>query len=364
MSFITKAFSAAALLAVAATLTLLPSAAQASTALTFNCNSSYAGGTYYVIPGQTLDLSSTSPCVVKVNNVGTTASASVTYAAVLAYYNANSQAATVIDITNSGTSVINLNLVPSGANLTNVAGQYLGLTKTAAITQSPSWFASDAAIAANGIGGKPECKMNSGTHPYTTLNIKVSASGAFTFRVISTSPATTQNARSLTLTTATPANPFSNPVKDNFLAVYTSFDPTNLNSGIVGCNDDSYDSLGYRNGDYLDSGEIINDRWAAFASSLQPGNYTLVLSTFSDYLQGNWATNSYGVNQAAVFQMWGPQGAIADESATPTPTQDPALAVTGVDPQLAMGSGIAGSALLLLGIGAIVLAFRRRSSSK
>jgi hypothetical protein len=54
----------------------------------------------------------------------------------------------------------------------------------------------------------------------------------------------------------------------------------------------------------------------------------------------------------------------APQVSTPAPSDQPALAVTGVDSQLAMGSGIAGSALLLLGIGAIVLAFRRRSSRK
>jgi LPXTG-motif cell wall-anchored protein len=355
MSLKKTALSAIAALGILTAGLALPSAAEAATALNFNCSQTYQGGTYYVIPGQTLNITATGTgCIVKVGGTGSTNSASVTYAEVDSAQQ-GSGALTVEVFDAAQNSVVSFDLNVALTNRTNVTGQHLNLTKTATITQSPKWFTSDQAIDSNGIANKPECKLAPGQHPYSTLKIKISKSGDFTFRVVSTSPGTSHNARVINSTTANPGNAFNNPIKDNFMAVYSSFNPADLSAGIVGCNDDSYDSTHYRNGDYLESGQIINDRWPAFASTLQPGEYTLVLSTFSDYQPSAWTTNSFGLNQGASFQLWGPEGAISDGGAPA------ALPNTGSDHSgislLGAGAGIA----VIAGI-AIMMIRRRRTN--
>lgn len=155
-------------------------------------------------------------------------------------------------------------------------------------------------------------------HPYQTLQLEITQAGEFTFRITSTSPNTAQNVTQLTPISSSSYPP---PIFDPFLAVYSTFDPNNPDNNLVGCNDDRSALPSTVDGNYLSNGTVLSTVWSQFDAELQPGIYTIVLTTYGTYNSEQWAAQASGFSQTASIQLWGPAGAIKPK--------DPELAKTG-----------------------------------
>ena len=91
-----------------------------------------------------------------------------------------------------------------------------------------------------------------------------------------------------------------------------------------------------------------NNRWSHFTAELQPGHYSVVLTTWGAVTESDWAALVAAdvAPQSAIFEYWGPECGIETAEC---------LADTGVDSQPALMTGLA-----LLVIGMAVIAVRRR----
>jgi hypothetical protein len=121
------------------------------------------------------------------------------------------------------------------------------------------------------LGGVTDCGITDGNHFWASSEVVVETRGFYSFRVSDLDPISSDV-------------DFRQPdryMTDPFLALYSTFDPANAHLGVVGCNDDS-DLDDY--GDYYltSSGTVMSDRYSQFTIELQPGTYTLVLTSYDD----------------------------------------------------------------------------------
>jgi len=244
----------------------------------------------------------------------------------------------------------------AGPDVTDLTPLELARTETLTIpATSPSWLSihDDSADLGDdfALGENSDCMLEVGDHPYTATSLNIASSGDFTFRVSETSPRTDQNLAALELNSlAYGINDI--PISDPFLAVYTTFDPENPNDNIVGCNDDR-PNFGYRA-----SGTIFSDLWPQFDASLEPGTYTLVMTTYDESDSNDWAATSNSTAQTASMELWGTTGAITPTVPADDKKDEPALAATGSSHRgLPIGLSMAAIGLLMLAGAAAV---RRR----
>jgi hypothetical protein len=260
--------------------------------------------------------------------------------------------------TNSITEDIIINLATVTAD---PAGELLATT-SATLTSDPEFFTTpdDAAILDEDalIGGIVQCDVEVGSHPYATVDLTITEAGTYTFRLVDTDPVEEDMYFGI-------GSDFS-PVGDNFLALYSEFDPTDIDSGVIGCNDDA-DDAGAVAGDlwaiartaadlrgqndaniHTTTGYMLDDQFAWFTATLQPGQYTMVGTLYEEYSESEWLTNldDAEVTEASMtYEMWGPEGGLVL-----------GLADTGVDPAFGLWTGLA-----LAGTGVAITVARRRA---
>lgn len=201
-----------------------------------------------------------------------------------------------------------------------------------------------------GIGGDTDhCGILPGQHIYATQDITVSTTGEYTFRVTGVES---------TSSYLIPTGDFQ-PLSDPMVALYSKFDPADPNTGNVGCNDDLNDlEFGGHNYDDNDfnltqQGDYVEGHFSYFVSNLEPGEYTLVFTTWDDISASEWeAGDNNGDTWTAgagkvYFDIWGPTDGL---------TLGHELGKTGVDTSLGLWAGLG-----LLGTGAAIAVARRRS---
>ena len=179
----------------------------------------------------------------------------------------------------------------------------LGLSSTASTTNVLTVPGTIGSI--HNLGGDATCQIQSGEHVYAPYTVSVSASGEYTFRVVTTDP----------LTDDVVAWGGQFPIGDPYVAVYSTFDPNNPDSNIVGCNDDGDDNgsgTEYPGGTSATIGHtyLVEDEFPQFVKTLDAGTYTLVLTTYGEYSTAAWNGASFPA-QSATFELWGPEGAFA-----------------------------------------------------
>lgn len=180
---------------------------------------------------------------------------------------------------------------------------------------------------------------------YSKLSFTVVKEGLYTFRVVDA-------------TGVGGANDFGDP----YLALYSAFDPQNLDANLVGCNDDigtaALDVLlpGYNFNTmdpYFEGYDAPEDgdigQYPYFAVTLAPGSYTLITTTFTAQDKASWVSDALGP-QSVIFEYWGPECGIEGSC-------DATLANTGVD----VAGTVSLAGLALLG-GIVMLAWRRRAT--
>jgi hypothetical protein len=201
------------------------------------------------------------------------------------------------------------------------------------------------------LGGNEDCEIIPGEHIYSTVEVTIYESGSYTFRYVTSDPLSMDIAFWSTLDFM--------GMSDPYLAVYNGFNPADPESGVVGCNDDG--DIAYREftdpsdpyfeyfGSYFSqSGQLLSDRFSQFESDLEPGTYTLVLTSYGPISADDWVSNSQGPMTADV-ELWGPEGGFS-----------PSLANTGLNPATTIAySGI----LLTAGAMLLVAVIRRRRTS-
>jgi hypothetical protein len=144
------------------------------------------------------------------------------------------------------------------------------------------------------VGGlEDECDVIAGMHEYGTLEFHVSESGEYTFRIVGVDPVDPDVDESAS---------GSYPTDDPYLALYSSFDPNSPDDNVVGCNDDR-EFTSYNSDDVL-----LDRQWSEFAADLEPGNYTLVYTSWQTY--DDWAAETEGLDQTVTFEFWGPAGGL------------------------------------------------------
>lgn len=133
------------------------------------------------------------------------------------------------------------------------------------------------------LGGKSKCALESDIgerHVYSTLNITIVKGGRYTFRAVATDPLGGRLDNSL-----------YHPIQDPFLALYSSFDSSNPDSNVIGCNDDLNDIFGYGDtglAEVLSDGSWMFGHYPFFATDLEPGEYTLLLTTYDAISKADW----------------------------------------------------------------------------
>jgi hypothetical protein len=239
------------------------------------------------------------------------------------------------------------------------AGDLLATTSTTLTSTSDFFTTPEDAEIFDGdalIGGIAYCDVEVGSRPYSTVDVTITEPGTYAFRVVDTDPVEEDLYFGIE----------ESPVGDSFLAIYTTFDPEDIDSGVVGCNDDgddegaaaaemweiahtAADSRGQGDENLLTStGFILDDQFPWFAATLQPGQYTLVGTLYSAYTESEWleTLDSAGVTEASMtYEMWGPEGGLVL-----------GLADTGVDPAFGLWTGLA-----LAGTGVAITVARRRA---
>lgn len=201
------------------------------------------------------------------------------------------------------------------------------------------------------LAGNEDCGLSTdagGAHVYGTLDITVTTAGTYTFKGLFTTPAGSYAG----------LNPFD-PIEDPFLAVYSAFDPSDPDTGVVGCNDDLNDvGPGNHDAEYRADNSIIEGHVPYFSADLEPGQYTLVLLTWEDLGTSDFEAGTAPYSEldftvgtkSTTFELWGPTGGIT--------LGHVALAATGVE----TGYGFAGIAAAGAGLVLLLVARRRRSA--
>ena len=129
------------------------------------------------------------------------------------------------------------------------------------------------------LASNNNCRLSTGSanRYYKTQPINIVEGGSYTFRVVNAS---------------------SETISDTFLALYNSFNTASLDSGLVGCADDYDGPRGARNS-FISSGTGFVSAYSYFNVDLIPGNYTAVLTTYSDFAP-------FVGNETATVELWGP----------------------------------------------------------
>ena len=161
------------------------------------------------------------------------------------------------------------------------------------------------------LGEDSDCNMENGHHVYQQFSIGITETGSYSFLV----PWVTPVDEDLYWGSA------YYPSQDFFLALYSSFNKDAPNSNLLGCNDDR------AGGFYLSFGSgnaalIMDDQQPWMTVNLDPGTYTLVLTTYrsisseshnigyfsstSDYADGADGSNWSPTAMSAFFKLWGP----------------------------------------------------------
>lgn len=180
------------------------------------------------------------------------------------------------------------------------------------------------------LGGKRLCglEVDGGQrHIYTTLDVTIVKAGLYTFRAVDSSPVGYYI-----------SDGDFHPIADSFLALYSSFDPQNPDENVLGCNDDLNDRFGYDNNpvaEVLSDGSWMEGHHPYFSADLQPGEYTLLVTTWeaiskSEWLAGGSEPRSWTPGEATLtFELWGPVASLCvghDPNCDPV---EPTLPPTG-----------------------------------
>lgn len=151
------------------------------------------------------------------------------------------------------------------------------------------------------LNGDNLCRLRSGTHVYSTVDLVINTDGDYTFRYVQATPDSYDLYNWLD----------NNPSRDGFIALYSEFDPANPDNNVVGCNDDLNGEFSYADSDYTmfvdSSGHIISNKYPQFSRNLTAGTYTLVLTQYDPHTASDW-TNEPFATSTAKFEMWGPEG--------------------------------------------------------
>ena len=208
------------------------------------------------------------------------------------------------------------------------------------------------------LGEVSMCEVEPGQHIYRNLDFTVTASGVYDFRAVDVSPLDED------MYWMTEEYPNSDP----FMVLYEDFNPNDPEAGVVGCNNDSDTNDTAEIEDYWDVADdslltgtdyITDDEWPWYRTTLDPGNYSLVIMTpetisTADFDAGqNGATSNNPdtwdpIAQSTTYEMWGPAGGIVFASEELAPTG-------GVNPSFALWAGLG-----IVGVGVAVAVARRR----
>lgn len=208
------------------------------------------------------------------------------------------------------------------------------------------------------IGGIDGCEIKPGEHVYATQSFTVSIAGDYTFRVTGVDPVSGYFDPLADVT--------ASELDDPMLALYSTFNTLDPASNIVGCNDDLND-LEFGGHDYdedinpfnvTQQGDFVEGHFSYFTTTLDPGDYMLVFTTWDNISGEEWAEETPD-GGTVYFDLWGPTGGLDLTDVPPIAVEPPAdptsLANTGVDPTFALWSS-----LFLVGSGAAILIARRR----
>jgi LPXTG-motif cell wall-anchored protein len=199
-------------------------------------------------------------------------------------------------------------------------------------------------------GRSDGCGLEVGAHPYETLPVTVTQAGTYTFRIIGTSPNSLDEAPDF----------IDTPISDPFLAVYSTFDPASPDDGVVGCNDDRGKPGDSRARIDAVNSTIYDENWSYLSTTLEPGSYVLVLTTYDTYRADEWVETDPEVREwdaqvlTASYEVWGPSGGLTAVGADASG----ALAKTGSD--TASWSLATAALTLLAGLAALLVTRRRR----
>jgi hypothetical protein len=253
---------------------------------------------------------------------------------------------------------INVNLATTAAD---PAGDLLATTSTTLTEASDFFTTPDNAEILDGdalLGGIEFCAVEVGSRPYSTVDLTITQAGTYAFRVVDTDPVKEDMYYGIE----------DSPVGDNFLALYADFDPTDIDSGVIGCNDDGDDDgapaegrwdiartaadLREQSEPYIltTTGYLLDWEFPWFAASLQPGQYTVVGTLYNSFTEAQWTTelDNAGITEGSItYEMWGLEGGLE---------LGHSLADTGVDPSFGLWTGLA-----LAGTGVAITVARRRA---
>lgn len=209
------------------------------------------------------------------------------------------------------------------------------------------------------IDGDSDCGVLAGSHVYTVQRITVDVAGEYTFRVVGTDPVSSY----MRIGEYT-------PLEDPMIALYEGdFDPEDPDAAVAGCNDDlndltidGFDWASVNDEENVDrvyarteADKAIEGHFPVFTADLEPGNYSMLVTTYwplsaEDWDAGTDGEESWTVGSADIeYEVWGPENGaeVVDEFA---------LASTGVDPTFGLWAGLG-----LVGTGAALAVARRRA---
>ncbi len=229
---------------------------------------------------------------------------------------------------------------------------------------------------AEGITDEPfvECDLDE-ERVYAAIEFTVLEGGAYTFRVVDVSPLQSGELRLgsefADWWTYEP-NPWGDyvPIADPFFVLYSSFDPDQPAQGLVECNDDI--DVDLSNNVFMrdSANHFISGVYPELIVDLEPGEYTLVVTTYDtvgspdpsaapakvDAADAPLAPAEYELDglpeQSATVQFWGVEGGLELGHAAE-------LAETGPDSARSTGLAIAALLALLVGAAAVTIARRR-----
>lgn len=239
---------------------------------------------------------------------------------------------------------------PTGSQLAT-GHQDFDATPLAATWGTPSEVSNGDEIQLDEIEG---CEIMPGEHIYATQTFTVSTAGDYTFRVTGVDPYPEY------------LDPFDGAdyeLEDPMVALYSSFSTSDPADGIVGCNDDLND-LVFGGHDYGDNdfnlsaqGDYIEGHYSYFTATLDPGEYTLVFTTWGDVSADDWAAESPNTGRV-YFDAWGPSDGLelTDGPSGSGGSNGGKLADTGFDPSFALWA-----AVFLVGTGVAITIARRRT---
>jgi hypothetical protein len=243
---------------------------------------------------------------------------------------------------------------PDGVQLVADASQEIPAAAPAAVWGTRSEIDAEEPISIGGISG---CNLMPGEHVYASQSFTVSTAGDYTFRVTGIDPVSQRLTDPFTLGDEL-------GLEDPMVALYSTFNTLDPSSDILGCNDDiaAFDFGGALFVDNLyfetDQGDYIHRSFSYFSTTLDPGDYMLVFTTFDGKSTEDWGANN-PAGSTVHFDVWGPDDGLDLTDVDPIavdPSADPkSLAATGVDPTFALWS-----ALTLVGMGAALTVARRR----